>query len=123
VTVGRLVLAAAIGLAAGCVNQNVPADCDEASVRRELTLTAADLGGDPPAVCRGQEVTLGFTADGDGVLHIHGYDQQVPATEYRAGERVELIFDASTAGQFPIEIHIADDSEGQEIGIFTVHER
>jgi hypothetical protein len=116
---GTLVLLLAIG----CVDQNVPADCGDASVARELTLTGVELGGDRPSVCRGQVVTLGFTADGDGVLHIHGYDEQVPAIQYRADERIELRFTASVSGQFPIEIHTDEDPEGQEIGIFTVHER
>lgn len=107
----------------GCVDQNVPADCGDASVARELTLIGVDLGGDRPSVCRGQEVTLGFTAEGDGVLHIHGYEAQVSAVEYRAGERVELRFTAAVSGQFPIEIHTNEDAEGREIGIFTVHER
>jgi hypothetical protein len=110
-------------LPAGCVDQNVPADCGEPAVTRELTLAGVELGGDRPSVCRGQDVMLGFTADGDGVLHVHGYDEQVPAVEYRAGERIELSFTATVSGQFPIEIHTDENAEGQEIGIFTVHER
>jgi hypothetical protein len=110
-------------LVAGCVDQNVPADCDAASVSRRLTLTGVELGGDRPSVCRGQEVTIDFTADTDGVLHIHGYDEQVPAIAYAAGERIEVRFTASVSGQFPIEIHSDANPEGQEIGIFTVHER
>lgn len=123
-TLGRgLLLVAALVAATGCVDQNAPADCGESSVTRELTLTGTELSGDPPDVCRGQQVILGFIADGDGVLHIHGYDAQVPATEYQADERVEMKFEASVAGQFPIEIHTAGNTEGQEIGIFTVHDR
>jgi hypothetical protein len=118
-----LLLALGLVVIAGCVDPSTPADCGETSVTRELTLTGTELGGDAPSVCRGQEVTLGFTADGDGILHIHGYDEQIPATEYHADERIELTFEASVSGQFPIEIHTADNSEGQEIGIFTVHER
>jgi hypothetical protein len=122
---GRVLVASLlIGLlGSGCVDQNVPAECADASVTRELALTGIELGGDRPSVCRGQAVTLVFTADGDGALHIHGYDEQVPATEYRAGERIELQFIASVSGQFPIEIHTDEDPEGREIGIFTVHER
>jgi hypothetical protein len=110
-------------LAAGCVDQNVPVDCGDTSVARELTLTGVELGGDRPSVCRGQAVTLGFTADGDGVLHVHGYDEQLPAIQYHAEERIELRFTASVSGQFPIEIHTDENMAGQEIGIFTVHER
>lgn len=117
-----LLVGAVVVVAVGCVDQNAPADCGEPSVRRELTLAGVELGGDSPAVCRDQEVTLGFTADADGVLHLHGYDEQVPATEYHADERIELTFDASVPGQFPIEIHTAENMEGREIGVFTVHE-
>ena len=119
-----LLAGALVGLlVAGCVDQNVPGDCGDGSVARELTLSGIELGGDRPSVCRGQAVTLGFTADGDGVLHIHGYDEQVPAIPYRAGERIELRFTASVSGQFPIEIHPDEDPEGRENGILTVHER
>jgi hypothetical protein len=122
-TARALVLAIGLVLVAGCVDQSVPPDCGEASVTRELMLTGVDLSGDEPSVCRGQEVTIGFTADGDGILHVHGYDEQVPATEYHADERIEVTFEASVSGQFSIEAHTAENSEGQEIGILTVHER
>ena len=108
---------------AGCVEEGRPADCDAAAVTRELTLTGVELGGDEPAVCRDQEVTLRFTADGDGVLHIHGYDAQASAAEFIVGESLELTFTASLAGQFPIEVHTDAEPEGLEIGILTVHER
>lgn len=123
--VARVLLAGVVAglLIAGCVDQNVPADCSDESVTRELTLTGTVLGGDRPSVCRGQAVTLGFTADGDGVLHIHGYEEHVPAIEYTADERTELRFTAAASGQYPIEIHSNESPEGREVGIFTVHER
>ena len=74
------------------------------------------------AVCRDQEVTLTIEPEVDGVFHIHGYDEQVPATEVRAGEPIALDFTAARSGQFPIEFHPAADPAGVEIGVFTVHE-
>ena len=71
----------------------------------------------PPA-----EVALVFTSEVDGVFHIHGYDEQVPATTVTAGERIELRFEATRSGQFPIELHLPGESEGVDVGILTVHE-
>ena len=59
----------------------------------------------------------------DGVFHIHGLDDVVPATPVIAGEHVTLEFTADRSGQFPIELHPADDPTGVSLGIFTVYER
>ena len=104
----------------GCVGGG--ADCAELPGRIELTLTSGTLEPSDPAVCRGQEVTLVVTAEADGIVHIHGYDAEVPATEVTAGEPVEIAFTAARSGQFPIEFHPAEDSRGESVGIFTVHE-
>jgi len=116
-----LLLVLAVGVA-GCVSDARPEACDAASVTIDLALTAADLIPDDPAVCRDQDVTLVVTSDADGVLHIHGYDEAVPATSVTAGETLSLEFTASRSGQFPIELHSSDDPEGVVLGIFTVHE-
>ena len=96
--------------------------CAAPSVLLELALSADALDPDDPAVCRDQEVTLAIAAEVDGVVHIHGYDEHVPATEVRAGEVLELRFNAARSGQFPIELHPHDDPTGVEVGVFTVHE-
>ena len=118
---GVLLLAVAVGLA-GCVSDTRPEACDAESVTIDLALTATDLTPDDPTVCRDQEVTLVVDSDADGVLHIHGYDEAVPATTVHAGDTVTLEFTASRSGQFPIELHASDDPEGIVLGIFTVHE-
>ena len=59
----------------------------------------------------------------DGVFHIHGLDTVVPATPITSGEPVTLEFTADRSGQFPIELHLADDPTGVSLGIFTVYER
>ena len=118
-----LVIAAAAALAlAGCIG-GTSADCAALPDEIDLTLTADALEPDDPAACRGQEMTFVVTSETDGVLHVHGYDDELPATEVAAGEVVELAFTAARSGQFPIELHSADDSRGVTVGLFTVHEQ
>ena len=61
-------------------------------------------------MCRDREVTLVVTSEVDGILHIHGYDVEVPATEVTAGEVTELAFTARRSGQFPIELHTDENT-------------
>ena len=112
-----LVVIAGIG---GCIGGNP--DCAELPTRIELTLSSDGLTPRDPTVCRDREVTLVVTSAVDGVLHIHGYDEQVPATSVTHGEVVELAFTAVRSRQFPIEFHPDDDAQGISAGIFTVHE-
>jgi hypothetical protein len=118
-----LVIAAAVGLVA-CVEEGCPDDdaCSAPAVEIELTLDADSLTPNDPAVCGGQAVTLVIDSAVDGIIHIHGYDEWVPATEVQADEELRLTFDAERTGQFPIELHPADDPAGVGIGVFTVHE-
>jgi hypothetical protein len=67
-------------------------------------------------------VTLVVTPDVDGVFHVHGYDEQLPATAVTAGSVAELDFKASRSGQFPIELHTDATTAGVSVGILTVHE-
>jgi hypothetical protein len=98
------------------------ADCAALPTRIELTLTADELTPRSPAVCRDREVTLVVSSEVDGVLHIHGYDDAVPATQVTAGEMTELVFTARRSGQFPIELHTDENTQGVALGVFTVHE-
>ena len=106
-------LAACVGGSPGC--EAVPAEI-------ELTLTADTLTPSDPAVCRGSDVTLTVTVEVDGVLHIHGYDAEVPATPVTQGEVVELAFTAERSGQFLIELHTDENTQGVNVGLFTVNE-
>ena len=119
VTLGAMVAALVL---AGCVSDGRPEDCGDDAVVRELALSSTALEPSDPGVCRDQDVTLRIASEVDGFLHIHGYDEEVPATEVTAGQELELTFDASRSGQFPVELHPADDPEGVEVGIFTVYE-
>lgn len=117
---GGLLLVPITVLSTGCVSDSRPAACDEPSVTLELELTADSLRPADPAVCRDQEVTLVIASEVDAIIHFHGYDAVVPATEVSAGEELRLSFSAARSGQFPIELHLADDPVS--IGVFTVHE-
>jgi hypothetical protein len=117
----RLAVAAALcALLAGCPGGT--ADCEALPERYELALTAETLTPSDPAVCRGDEVTLQVRSDVDGIIHIHAYDEQIPATPVAAGETVELAFAADRSGQFSIELHPEESPQGVVVGIFTVHE-
>ena len=105
---------------AGCIGG--PPVCEARPVEIELTLTAETLTPSDPAVCRGSDVTLTVTPEVDGVLHIHGYDAEVPATPVTQGEVVELAVTAERSGQFPIELHTDENTQGVNVGLFTVNE-
>lgn len=109
-------------LLSACVSESRPPTCNEPDVTLELTLTADSLTPTDPAVCRGQEVTLLVDSQVDGTLHIHGYDEQVPASTVTAGEELRLEFTASRPGQFSIEMHTDARPQGASVGVFTVHE-
>jgi hypothetical protein len=120
----RAISAIAIVLVVGgCVDQQgLPPDCDEPEVSRDVALTETELTPNGIEVCRDQEVILTVDPRVDGVIHIHGYDEQVPATTVHAGEELTLEFPAARSGQFQIELHPADDPAGVTVGILTVHE-
>ena len=118
------IAATAVLILAGCVSDTKPdeATCRAPAIRLSVTLTATALTGDTLSVCRDQAVTITVTPEADGVIHIHGYDEHVPATEVVAGTPLDLEFAAETTGQFPIEFHAADDPQGVEVGVFAVYE-
>jgi hypothetical protein len=68
------------------------------------------------------EVTIGdwmrfrITSDSPVVFHLYGYDLE---EEVQPGEPVELMFEATTTGRFPIEDH---DTEA-ELGTLLVQPR
>lgn len=114
-------LCLSVALAAGCVpSADLPDDCDASSVTREATV--ADTALDPKTieVCKGQDVTIEVTVEQAGELHFHGYDEEIPEKEVEPGDVVDLEFTAVRSGQFPIELHGAEDET--EIGTLVVHE-
>lgn len=120
---GALALLVMTTALTACVSEPRPSACGEAAVTIELALTATSLTPNDPGVCRDQEVTLVIASDVDGVFHIHGYDEAVPASTVSAGEDLTLTFTAIRSGQFTIELHPADTpGQGVALGILTVYE-
>lgn len=118
-SISALALACAVALG-GCVGQS--AECEALPDEIELVLSAETLTPAGPAVCRGHDVTLTVRPEVDGVLHIHGYDAELPAITVTTGEVIELAFIAARSGQFPIELHTDENSQGVNVGLLTVHE-
>jgi hypothetical protein len=118
-TLATLAFACALLLGA-CIGGGV--DCGALADEIELTVTAETLAPSSVDVCRDAEVTLTITPEVDGVLHIHHYDAHVPATNVTAGQVLELTFTAERAGQFPIELHTDENTQGVNVGLLTVHE-
>jgi hypothetical protein len=106
-------------LAAGCLPA---ATCPERSVSLTAAVSADAMDPSSLTACKGQEVTLEVTSETDGILHIHGYDEQVPAIPLEPGEERTIEFTADVAGQFVIELHARDGETETEIGILTVNE-
>lgn len=106
-----------------CVPENRPETCADDAVTVDLTVRADGMEPANPSVCSGQDVTLGLSSEVDGVFHIHGLDESVPATTIAAGQGIQLEFTAEETGQFPIELHLADDPQGVSIGILTIYDR
>jgi hypothetical protein len=99
-----------------------PSDCDAPAVTRNVTLRGnGKLDLQTINVCRGQDVTINVTVEADGVLHLHGYDDQTQATSVTAGTKAALEFTATHIGQFVIQLHTDSDEIGA--GVLTVHER
>lgn len=95
--------------------------CSAPSIEVSLRLTADALSPSDPGVCRDQEVTLRIAPEADGVIHLHGFDDVVPATDVVAGEELELTFIADEEGEYPIEFHPADAPEGISVGFLSVY--
>lgn len=121
----RAALALLVGaaLVTGCVTQDRPATCDADEAMIEVTLTATGMEPNDPAACRGQDVFITIHPEVDGVLHVHGLDAVVPATTVTDGADFTLVFKADRSGQFPIELHLPDSSQGVNVGILTLYER
>lgn len=115
---GLALIAAGLLIVAGCTPSD--AACAAASVTLEATVTDGAMEPSGLTVCRDQEVTLTLRSQTDGEFHLHGYDEQVPATNLVDGETTTLEFTADVAGQFIIELH--SGGVEAEIGVLTVNE-
>ncbi len=118
--------ALAILLLSACVSQQQtdPSSCAQSAV----TLTAAlpATGTMQPEnlnVCENQQVTLKVSAERDGAVHLHGYDDQNAEVDVTTGQDSTLRFTANHVGQFVMEFHPADGSDESQVGLLTVNVR
>ncbi len=118
----RVVAPAVLAVALGACVPPSGSGCEGLPDQIAITVTADAMEPAAPAVCRDREVTLMLTPEVDGVLHIHGYDEQVPATSITLGEEIGLTFTSARSGQFPIELHTDEAPQAVDIGILNVHE-
>ena len=98
---------------------SAPEASDEGETQVEqvaLAINGNTMSPDEVRVTEGQEVTLQITSDHPIEFHVHGYDLE---EEVQPGEAVELLFEATTMGRFPIEDH---DTE-VELGTLLVQPR
>lgn len=79
------------GVAPTTIQLHVTAQAPAEPVREEVPL--------------GSMVTLEVSSDVDGLLHVHGYEEELTLT---AGETTEKTFKASMAGVVEIETHDPD---------------
>jgi len=63
-------------------------------------------------VSEGDEINIKWTTDAAVELHLHGYDIQVLA---KPGQPVSMIFQAHTAGRFPVSAHGREHGHGTMI--------
>jgi hypothetical protein len=120
-----LSLVALAGALAACIASSGPdpSACGAPTFSAEVRLTERGLEPSGISVCRGQRVVISIEAAIDGVLHVQGYDEEIPLLELQAGDRDRIAFEAVRSGQFPIELHSNAAPAGESVGILTVHER
>lgn len=121
-TTGALIAAAGVVLvlaAAFIVLRPGSSACPTPAITLELTVDATGLTPPSPAVCRGQAVTLNLHAEVEGVLHVHGLDDVLPATQIAVGEDRTFEFTPTNAGQFPVELHT--DAGDTSLGTLTIN--
>ncbi|MDE2785429.1 MAG: hypothetical protein OXL37_02070 [Chloroflexota bacterium] len=94
----------------GQPGQGMPnqASADAVVINLPITNRDTSLTRDDLRVSQGENVSINFTADEPGEIHLHGYDLTAAVSPGGAGE---LNFVAATAGAFAINFHVfASDS-------------
>ena len=94
--------------AAGQQLQDTAASADAVAIHMAIAARASNLSRDDLQVKKGDNVSINFTADEEGEIHLHGYDLTAPVSPGSPGA---LNFVADTAGAFGINFHVfASDS-------------
>jgi hypothetical protein len=120
---GSILTALLTSVLCACVPAaSLPATCHDPSVHLAATLADEHLEPATFDVCRNQQVTITFTIERNGILHLHGYDDLLDAREVRAGQKTDFTFEAAHAGQFPVALHTTDGPAEVTVGTLTVNE-
>ncbi len=99
IRLARVLLPLVIALClAGC---STPDQAGPTTIRLDITATAPE---DPRSenVPLGSLVTLEVSSEVDGLLHVHGFEEELDLV---AGETAEVTFKASMTGAFEVETH------------------
>ncbi len=91
-------------LALGVVGCTAPGAVEPTTIELEISAQAPSEPVEEQ-VPLGSVVTLDVASEVDGVLHVHGYEEELQLT---AGETTERTFKASMTGAFEVETHDPD---------------
>ena len=84
-----------------------------ASIKMDIADRASNLTREDLRVQQGDTVSISFTADEAGEIHLHGYNLTAPVAPGAPGR---LDFEAATAGAFGINFHIYAAGDGATAG-------
>ena len=84
-----------------------------AAIKMDIADRASNLTREDLRVQQGNTVSISFTADEAGEIHLHGYNLTAPVAPGTPGH---LDFEAATAGAFGINFHIYAASDGATAG-------
>ena len=93
-----------LALVAGLVGCSSPATVAPTTIHLDVTAEAPDAPVEE-RVPLGSEVTLEVSSQVDGMLHVHGFNEELTL---KAGGTTEKSFKASMSGAFEIETHEPD---------------
>ena len=84
-----------------------------AAIKMDIADRASNLTREDLRVRQGDTVSISFTADEVGEIHLHGYNLTAPVAPGAPGH---LDFEAATAGAFGINFHIYAAGDGARAG-------
>ena len=99
--------------ATGANSETAAAVAGRASIKMDIADRASNLTREDLRVQQGDTVSISFTADEAGEIHLHGYNLTAPVAPGAPGR---LDFEAATAGAFGINFHIYAAGDGAATG-------
>ena len=99
--------------ATGAESETAAAVAGRAAIKMDIADRASNLTREDLRVQQGDTVSISFTADEAGEIHLHGYNLTAPVAPGAPGR---LDFEAATAGAFGINFHIYAAGDGADAG-------